>query len=433
MSIEHYVIGMSECSRTVDNSRAPCFRWRRLYMYRMTDAELLALLDDTESDRVERKESFKGDVTKKARQAVCAFANDLPSHNQLGVLFIGAKDDGSPADLSITDDLLRSLADIKTDGNILPLPVLTVEKRTLKSVDMVVVTVMPSDMPPVKYEGRIWIRTGPRRSIANAQEERVLNEKRRYKNLPFDICPIPTAKINDLSRVIFENEYLPQAFAEDVLQENGRTYEERLASCRMIVSPRDSTPTVMGLLGIGKSPQDFLPGAYIQFLRIDGLELADPVIDSEEISGSVVEVLRRTEEKLKAHNKIAVDITVKSTHQITTPYPQVALQQILYNAVLHRTYEGTNAPIRIYWFNDRIEIMSPGGPYGNVTSENFGQPGVTDYRNPNIADLLKTFGFIQAFGRGIATARRAMDVNGNPPLELRPDQTAVLCILRGKS
>lgn len=402
-------------------------------MQRLTDQELLNLLNDTESDRAERKETFKGDVPKKARQAVCAFANDLPGHNQAGVLFIGADDKGDPSNTEITDNLLLSLADMKTDGNILPLPVLTVEKRTLKGAPMAVVTVMPSDMPPVKYDGRIWIRTGPRRSVANAQEERILNEKRRYKNLPFDIYPVPSATVNDLARSIFENEYLPQAFAQDILEANGRSYEERLASCRMIVSPDDATPTVTGLLAVGKQPQDFIPGAYIQFLRINGLELADPVIDEEEIRGGIVEMLRRVEEKLKSHNRNAVDIISASTHKVASPYPQAALQQIIYNAVLHRTYESTNAPIRVYWFNDRIEINSPGGPYGNVTPENFGKPGITDYRNPNIADILKTFGFIQAFGRGIATARRTMELNGNPPLEYETNSSAVVCILRGKS
>lgn len=401
-------------------------------MHRLTDEELLALLDDIESDRVERKESFRGDVPKKARQAVCAFANDLPDHNRLGVLFIGARDDGEPSGLDVTDQLLLSLADMKTDGNILPLPALSVEKRVLKGAAMAVVCVMPSDMPPVKYDGRIWVRTGPRRSIANAQEERVLNERRRYKNLPFDIYPVPTAEVDDLSRLVFESEYLPQAYSSDILDENGRSYEERLTSCRMIASLQDRTPTVVGLLAIGKTPQDFLPGAYIQFLRIDGFELADPVVDAEEIGGAVVEMLRRAEEKLKSHNRSAVDITAAPTHYVDTPYPQAALQQILYNAVLHRTYESTNAPIRVYWFNDRIEITSPGGPYGNVTIENFGQPGVTDYRNPNIADVLKTFGFIQAFGRGIATARRELERNGNPPMEYLVTQTAVVCILRGK-
>ncbi len=114
------------------------------------------------------------------------------------------------------------------------------------------------------------------------------------------------------------------------------------------------------------------------------------------------------------------------------PYPPAAIQQILYNAVLHRTYESTNAPVRIYWFNDRIEINSPGGPYGNVTVDNFGKPGITDYRNPNLADALKTFGFVQAFGRGIATARKEMQKNNNPELQFEANQSAVVCILRGK-
>jgi ATP-dependent DNA helicase RecG len=156
------------------------------------------------------------------------------------------------------------------------------------------------------------------------------------------------------------------------------------------------------------------------------------VIDEANIGGAIVEMLRRIEEKLKAHNRVAFDITSTPTHQIEMPYPPAAIQQILYNAILHRTYESTNAPVRVYWFNDRIEVNSPGGPYGNVTSENFGKPGITDYRNPNLGVVLKTFGFIQAFGRGIATARREMERNGNPPLEFETNQSAVVCILRRK-
>ena len=401
-------------------------------MKSFTELELENLLDNTESDRVERKSSFKEGTSARAREAVCAFANDLPNHRQPGVLFVGAQDDGSPSNEPITDELLRSLSDMKTDGNILPLPALSVEKRVLKGTEMAVVTVMPSDMPPVKYKGRIWVRTGPRRSIANEQEERILNERRRSKNLPFDIYEIPTSAISDLSKTVFENEYLPVAFAEDILRTNNRTYEERLTSCKFIASPADTTPTVLGLLAIGKSPQDFLPGAYIQFLRIDGAELHDPVIDEEEVGGALVEMLRRTEEKLKAHNRTAIDITSAPTHTKEMPYPHAALQQILYNAVLHRTYESTNAPVRVYWFNDRVEINSPGGPYGNVTPENFGNPGITDYRNPNIGDVLKTFGFVQAFGRGIATARRAMKENGNSEPEFEVNQSSVLCTLRAK-
>lgn len=397
-----------------------------------SDNELEALLDDLESDLTERKGSFSGEIPKRARQAVCAFSNDLPNHQQPGVLFIGANDDGTPSNEPVTDKLLCNLGEMRSDAKTLPMPVLVVEKRILKGAEMAVVTVLPSDMPPVKYDGRIWIRTGPRRAIANEQEERVLIEKRRYKNIPFDIYPVPTANISDLSRTIFDGEYLPAAFAPDILDANNRSYEERLASCKMIVSTENTTPTVLGLLALGKNPQDFLPGAYIQFLRIDGTELSDSVIDEENIGGAIVEVLRRTEEKLAAHNRSSVDIVKNPTHEMSLSYPPAALQQILYNTILHRTYENTNAPVRVYWFSDRIEISSPGGPYGNVTDENFGQPGITDYRNPNIGDVLKTFGYVQTFGRGIATAVNELKKNGNPELEFNVNQSTVLCVLRKK-
>lgn len=100
--------------------------------------------------------------------------------------------------------------------------------------------------------------------------------------------------------------------------------------------------------------------------------------------------------------------------------------------MLHRTSESTRAPVRVYWFNDRIEIISPGAPYGHVNADNFGKPGITDYRNPNIADVLKSFGFVQAFGRGVATARREMELNGNPPPEFSVTQSVVICILKRK-
>lgn len=93
------------------------------------DAELESLLDDLESDIAERKESWIEDAPEKGRQAVCAFANDLSDHRKPGVLFVGAKDNGTPSGLEITDNLLKTLADMKTDGNIGPPPSLIVQKR----------------------------------------------------------------------------------------------------------------------------------------------------------------------------------------------------------------------------------------------------------------------------------------------------------------
>jgi ATP-dependent DNA helicase RecG len=112
------------------------------------------------------------------------------------------------------------------------------------------------------------------------------------------------------------------------------------------------------------------------------------------------------------------------------PYPLAALQQLVRNAVLHRAYEATNAPVRVYWYDDRIEITNPGGPYGEVTVETFGQPGLTDYRNPNLAEAMRVLGQVQRFGAGIPIARRVLAENGNPPPEFRALPTFVTATVR---
>ena len=397
---------------------------------RYSDTELEAVLGDIESDLAERKESWNGDAPEKGREAVCAFANDLPDHAKPGVLFVGVKDDGTPTNLPITDELLRTLADIKTSGAILPPPTLTVEKRHLKGSDMAVVTVLPSDAPPVRFKGRIWIRIGPRRGIATAQDERLLNERRRFRDLPFDVQPVSGAQLSDLSRLAFEDEYLPNAVAPDVLQANDRTYEQRLSALRMIVAADDPVPTVLGLLVLGKSPRHWLPAAYIQFVRIDGNTLADPIVDEATLDGTLSQVLRRIDEKLESHNRTHVAITTETREVRTTTYPRVALQQFVRNAMMHRTYENTHSPIRVYWFNDRIEIHSPGGPFGIVTVDNFGQPGFTDYRNPHLADAMRVLGFVQRFGVGIATAEKELRDNGNPPAAFSVQANRVLVTVR---
>lgn len=396
----------------------------------LTDDEMVALLDMLESDRAERKRAWAGDAPEKVRQAVCAFANDLPGYGLPGVVFIGAKDDGSPHAIDVDDQLLKTLADIKTDGKTVPPPSLTVERRVLKGAPMAVVTVWPADAPPVRYEGRIWIRIGPRRGLASAQDERILNEKRRHQDRAFDTSPVRGCTIAEFDRVVFEHEFLLQAVAPDVLAANERTYEQRLASLGMISSADDPTPTVAGILTLGKSPRTWLPCAYVQFLRVQGIDFADPVADASEIDGNLAQMLRRLDDKLRATLSVPVDFRSSDTEIQSPAYPLSALQQLVRNAVMHRTYEGTNAPVRVYWFDDRIEIFSPGGPYGTVTAANFGQPGASDYRNQSIAGILKTLGFVQRFGFGIAEARRALAANGNPPPAFEVQPTMVLATLR---
>ncbi|MEQ9671815.1 ATP-binding protein [Coleofasciculus sp. G2-EDA-02] len=396
----------------------------------MNDQELATLLNDLESDRVERKALISDRNI--IRQAICAFANDLPNHQQPGVLFIGVNNDGTCANLPITDQLLLTLSDMRSDGNILPFPEIIVQKRTISGCELVVVIVEPSDDPPVRFNGRVWVRVGPRRATATQQEERRLAEKRRAKDLPFDILPLPSASLDDLDLDLFRRVYLPSSLAIDILEENERSIEQQLTSMRFVTVEPQPKPTVLGVLVVGSDPRQFIPGAYIQFLRIDGSELTDPIKDQKEIGGSLTDLLGILDATLQAHISVATDITAQPIEMRQPDYPIVALQQLARNAVMHRTYEGTYAPVRMTWFNDRIEIQNPGGPFGQVTKQNFGQPGVTDYRNPHLAEAMKNLGYVQRFGVGIQLARKELQKNGNPPLEFVVEDAHLLVTLKKK-
>ena len=103
-------------------------------------------------------------------------------------------------------------------------------------------------------------------------------------------------------------------------------------------------------------------------------------------------------------------------------FPKWAIRELLMNAIMHRDYE-SNAPVRFYQFTDRIEIINPGGLYGNARPENF--PNVNDYRNPVIAEAMKVLGYVNRFNKGIARVKVELNENGNPEPVFDYDKTGV--------
>ena len=378
----------------------------------LNDEQLEELLRAGESDRVECKRSASD--LDRIREAVCAFANDLPDHRKPGVFIVGIDDDGTCANTPIDDALLKKLAHIRDDGSVTPFPTMAVRAARVSGCPVAVVVVEPSKNPPVRARGRVWIRVGPRRAIATPDEERRLVEKRRWGNLPFDAQPVIGAGIADLNLSLFENEYLPALVSMDTLAQNERTREQQLLALRLI--DRDEVPTATAVLMLARSPQDWFRGAEIAWRRVAGPNLTDRTIDERTLTGTVPDQLRRIDELMDTAIAAAVDMG-PATHRRSADYPLGALQQLVRNAVMHRTYEGTASPVRVTWYADRVEILSPGGPFGAVTPETFGWPGITDYRNPTLAEALKGYGFVERFGQGLELARRLLEDNGNPPAE----------------
>lgn len=386
----------------------------------LSDDDLRRLLRHGESDRVERTVSLTD--RRKFGEAICAFANDLPDRRQVGVLFVGVKDHGDCAHMAIEEQLLQTLMGFRTDGTILPPPVMTVRGHSLDGCAMAIVEVTPSDNPPIKYDGRVCIRIGPRRGFATSEEERRLIEKRRWGALPFDQQPMPGATLQELDLLRFREEYFPIAVHPDVLAENKRSTEQQMRALGLLGA--EQQPTVLGLLLCGKNRRAWLPGAYVQFVRYPGTEIGDIIQDQKEIDGPLAEVLRRLDEVVA--NNISQPADLSGTLQQTSPsYPTIALQELVRNAVIHRNYEATASPVMLTWYAIRVEITSPGGPYGAVTAETFGQPGLTDARNPALASAAKAMGFVQRFGSGIPRAMAGLRANGNRPAEFRTEPSFV--------
>ncbi len=392
----------------------------------ITDQELEQIARDIESDRVERKEALSD--RDKVAQAVCAFANDLPGHGLPGYVLLGVSDAGIPTGLPVTDQLPRTLGELRASGNILPLPSLVVSKRVLDGTEIALVEVMPSRVPPVRYRGAPWIRIGPRRAIATAEEETRLAERRRAADLPFDARPLPSASIDDLDLDLFERTYLPAALSAEVLAANERSVEHQLTALRFATP--EAIPTVAGVVTVGREPLSFVPGAFVQFLRVDGPSITDRVIDEHRIARPLPDLLRELDELMRINVRTSVDLTSGPIELRHPDYPLVALQQLTRNALMHRTYETSTAPVRVTWLSDRVEIQNPGGPFGQVTVENFGQAGITDYRNPTIAEAMRQLGYVQRFGVGIAIARKALADNGNPEPQFQVEPTYVSVTMR---
>lgn len=270
------------------------------------------------------------------------------------------------------------------------------------------------------------MRPGPMTKQASSDDERILTERARSKSVPPDLRAVDGTSLTDLDSELIRSTLIPAQVAGEIIEENDRPFEIQLASLGLL--SRSGAPSLLGVLLASFDPTAFVPGAYVQFVRYDGSDESAPVSDEDEIRDNLVIAGRKTSDLLQVNIRHRLQ-TQGALQEISRPdYPLGALRETLVNALVHRSYEGTNAPIRILWFDDRLEVHSPGGPFGVVTADNFRR--TTDYRNPNLAAAMKSLGYLNRFGRGIARTEAEMRRNGNPAPEFEIGQSWWTVILR---
>ncbi|MBE2280178.1 MAG: putative DNA binding domain-containing protein [Ignavibacteriaceae bacterium] len=372
----------------------------------LTEVELLELLKNPESERVEKTISVND--SDKFGEAICSFSNDLTKSKLPGYLLVGVNDDGTLAGLRLDEQILQKLLDFRTDGRIVPPPLLNVKLFNFKQGDIAVVEVQPHYLPPIRYKGKVCIRVGPRKGVANESEERILTEKRASSANTFDLLPCLNSSLEDISTGVFLSTYLPAAVDSDTLLENGRDLKSQLASLKFYDLKSDCL-TNAGILMFGINPRYFIPGAYVQYVKFTGADEVDFVFEKI-FEGDLTTQLKSMNDFIKS--SIVKQLLPELGSQYIYNYPERAIKELLFNAVVHRDYQ-SNAPIKFYEYEDRIEISNAGGLYGKARPENF--PNENDYRNPVLAEASKNLGFVNGFNIGVKAAIKSLEKNGNPP------------------
>ena len=188
-----------------------------------------------------------------------------------------------------------------------------------------------------------------------------------------------------------------------------------MASLRLF-DTRFNCPTYAGILLLGNDPQYFIPGAYIQYVKFAGNTRATKVLKENRFKGNLITMLKELEYFIKysIESKRPEFVSVLR-EEPRINYPWEAIRELAMNAVMHRAYNGNNSPIKFYEYSDRIEIDNPGNLYGKVNLENF--PNETDYRNPNIAEIMLNLGYVNRFGSGVNTVSTLLEENKSNPAE----------------
>lgn len=390
----------------------------------MSFASIEALLTG-ESPRIEWKQN--ADATD-LLQAVCALANDLEDSKQPGYLILGVDKHGRPVGVTdksgkplalsgtAMDERQQQLASRILSIKLMPQPSLHFDAHEVESKTLLRITIEPYPVPPVvKVDGVAYVRVGTTTRKATEADLLKLGERRPLHRQPFDLRPVAGAQLDDLSRF----ELLPRYDAAKSEVDDAESFP---SLTRWLVqknlgrgSDADFCPTAAALLVYGKSPQDHLPGAVIELVRYAGVDVDSPVTLRKTITGTVPQQLEAAKAQLDALcvSRPVRDDGVRTVYR--EEYPPKALHELVRNLVQHRQYEGTNAPSRIEWYDDRVEFVNPGGPFGRASEGEFGSH--SDYRNPTLTQLLVDSGYVEQLGRGVRLVRAQLAKNGNPPLE----------------
>jgi len=341
----------------------------------MERQELMNLVATGESSSLE----FKSDISNPQSLAteLVAFAN-----GDGGTILIGVADDCSILGLSLEDVRRINHLITNTASQLVRSPIfVTTENVNVGEGRLVIVLKVPKglDKPYFDKNGVIWLRVGTGKHRINSKEE-----LRRFFQMTrqFHAEELPTRAGLDKVDKFRLREFLRQEYRVDY-PDSAQELEKLLKNLNLATN--DGNLNLAGVLLFTIDPHDIVPEYSPKAITFPGLHAGvSHYIDTETFKGPL---------QLQFENALAFILRnlrkVQAAHSVNSPgvceVPVPAIEELLVNAFIHRDYL-INAPIRIFIFDDRIEIISPGTLPNNLTIENT-QAGISNVRNPTLASL----------------------------------------------
>lgn len=357
----------------------------------METTELLEAVARGEDSR----HQFKEDVTNATSLAaeIAAFANSGG-----GQIFIGVADDGSIRELDVTTvGRLNQLISNTASTNVRPAINPRTENVSVGNGIVLVVTIPDGlSKPYVDNSGVIWVKSGSDKRRVTAREEL----QRMFQTAQLvhgDDIPVRGTSASDID-VEYFRQFFTKRFGMD-LEEQGLSLAQVLTNMRLLST---GLLTVSGALLFATDPTPLVPAFHIKAVCYPGTDIhASQYADSADIYGRidsqfeqamsfVLRNLRREQRDQGVNSEGILEV------------PRIVFEELLANAIIHRDFF-VSAPIRIFMFDDRIEIISPGHLPNNLTVANI-RSGNSNMRNPILASYATKVLPYRGLGNGIVRA-----------------------------
>ncbi|MGE5344158.1 MAG: RNA-binding domain-containing protein [Candidatus Omnitrophota bacterium] len=360
----------------------------------METAELIETISRGEDSRHQFEENFHNADSLAAEMV--AFCN-----SRGGVILIGVTDTGDVSGLT-GPDIGRLNQLISNTASTLVRPPINPETENITHPNGLIMAVsIPSGIskPYMDNKGNIWVKSGADKRKVTLREEmqRIFQAAGLIHG---DEIPANGISVADLDYEYFMN-FFRKEYDEPITDQE-LSLPQLLQNMNLC---KDSTLNIAGALLFATRPQFRLPNFIIKAVSYPGNTIdEEDYLDSRDIVGKMADIFQQTISFINVNIRhIQGNRTVNSTG--TPEIPRIVLEELIANALIHRDYF-ISAPIRIFIFSDRIEIINPGHLPNNLTIENI-KSGNSNIRNPILASYATKILPYRGLGNGIRRALKA--------------------------